>query len=202
MTYRKEIELVFDAASFRTKRPSTATSNTRIDLWYIGANRELNPLPLTPEKDFFLQSIREHIRGLPQAETSIKNLLTAVSTGWNKASAVLADITLLKKWCQTRVEKTSDSSIAVKAILLITGLQTKVEIMFELISRSGSNGIDVQIMPSARVVYGERFNEPKMGEFLVNRCGEAVYEKGKGEKMRWGDAVVELGEKLLARGKK
>jgi kinetochore protein Spc7/SPC105 len=204
MTYRKEIELVFDASSFLSKN-SNATKqppNSRIDLWYIGANRELNPLPMTPEKDFFLQSIRDHIRGLPQHETQIKGLLRAVSVGWNKATSVVESIRLLNVSFPTEITKTSDNSILVRSSLLIGPLTTKVEIFFHLTSQSGKTGIDVEISPSATVVYGERFNEPKMGEFLLNRVGDAVEEKGQETKISWGSAVAELGEKLLARGRK
>jgi len=205
MTYRKEIELVFDASSFLandSSSPAKQPVNSRIDLWYIGANREMNPLPLTAEKDFFLQSIRDHIRGLNQSKTQVKDLLNAVSVSWNKASKVVDDIRLLTISCPTEVSKTSDDSIAIKSSLLIGPLTTKVEIVFHLTSTSGENGIDVQISPRATVVYGERFNEPKMGEFLLNRCGDVVEAKGQATKASWGNAVAELGEKLLARGRK
>ena len=204
MTYRKEIELVFDASSFLSNHSNTARQpvSSRIDLWYIGANRELSPLPLTPEKDFFLQSIRDHIRGLPQAQTPVKDLLQSVSSGWNKANAVGDDIRLLNVSCPTDISKTSDTSILVKSMLLIAPLTTKVEIAFHLTSQSGENGIDVEISPSATVVYGERFNEPKMGEFLLSRVGDAVVEKDLSTRVSWGGAVAELWEKLLARGRK
>ncbi|KAF8858228.1 Spc7-domain-containing protein [Acephala macrosclerotiorum] len=205
MTYRKEIELVFDASSFQTAASGSSkkkAQNTRIDLWYIGANRELRPLPLTPEKEFFLQCIRDHIRGLPQAETPVRDLLSAVSASWNKASKVVDDIQGLNISCPTEVVKTSDDSIMVKLSLLIAPLTTKVEIIFHLSSQSGENGIDVGIAPTASVIYGERFNEPKMGEFLLNRCGDEVEEKGRSSRSPWGAAVAELGEKLLARGRK
>lgn len=205
MTYRKEIELVFDASSFlanNSSSPAKQPVSSRIDLWYIGANREWNPLPLTAEKDFFLQSIRDHIRGLPQNQTQLKDLLNAVSVSWNKASKVVEDICLLTISCPTEVSKTSDDSILIKSSLLIAPLTTKVEINFHLTSTSGENGIDVDISPRATVVYGERFNEPKMGEFLLNRCGDVVEEKGHATKDSWGIAVAELGEKLLARGRK
>jgi len=205
MTYRKDIELVFDAASFLSTKSNAAgrkSHNSRIDLWYIGANRELNPLPLTAEKEFFLQSIRDHVRGLPQAQTLIKDLLAAVSVSWNKATTVVDNIRLLNVSCPTEITKTSDETITIKSALLISPLTTKVEISFHLTSRSGENGIDVEVSPSVAVVYGERFNEPKMGEFLLNRCGDAVEEKGTGTKFSWGAAVAELADKLLARGRK
>jgi kinetochore protein Spc7/SPC105 len=203
MTYRKEIELVFDASSFQSNTfEGQQPSNSRIDLWYIAANRELSPLPLTPEKEFFLQSIRDHIRGLPQAQTQVKDLLAAVSGAWNKANAAGDHIRLLRISCPTEITKTSDNSILVKSMLMIAPLTTKVEIVFHLTSHSGETGIDVEISPNATVVYVERFNEPKMKEFLLNRCGDDLEERGKTTKVSWGAAVAELSEKLLARGRK
>jgi kinetochore protein Spc7/SPC105 len=205
MTYRKDIELVFDASSFSSNfSPSTTRqpSESRIDLWYIGANRELSPSPMTAEKEFFLESIRDHVRGLSQSKTKVTDLLRSVSLSWNKASSIVDEIRLLNLGCPTQITKTSDNSIAIKSTLLIAPLATKVEISIDLSSRSGDDGIHVEMSPSALVVYGERFNEQKMGEFLLNRCGNVVEEKGRSTKAFWGDAVAELGEKLLARGRK
>ncbi|TGO18401.1 hypothetical protein BTUL_0010g00710 [Botrytis tulipae] len=204
MTYRKEIELVFDAAAFKSNSSSKTTkpANSRIDLWYIAANREYNPLTLTPEKEFLLQCIRDHVRGLPQSETEIKTLLNSVSVAWNKAARVVDDIHLLNIVCPTVVTKTSDNSILVKSKLLIAALNTKVELAFSLISHSTDEGFDVEISPVAKVIYGERFNEPKMREFLLNRLGNYAKEKGDRANVSWGSAVAELGDKLLARGRK
>jgi len=203
MTYRNEIELVFDAASFKSATATAQSlSNSRIDLWYIAANREHHPIPLTAEKDFFLQNIRDHIRGLAQVETSIKELLFAVSVAWNKANAVQTDIRLLNISCPTEITKTSDNSIMARAMLLIAPLSTKVQIDFHIACQNESDGINIEISPSATVIYGERFNEPKMKEFLLARCGDTVEERGQSSKVPWGTAVAELGEKLLARGRK
>ncbi|TVY89159.1 Kinetochore protein, partial [Lachnellula willkommii] len=164
MTYKKDIELVFDAASFlpsHTKSTATQPSNSRIDLWYIGNNRSLDPQPLTPTKDFFLQSIRDYIRGLPQSRTSVKTLLSAVSNSWNMALAVTSDIRLLRVSCPTEIEKTSDDTIVVKSTLLIPALTTKVEIQIGMRNGAGEQGVEVAVTYAARVVYGERFNEPK-----------------------------------------
>ncbi|ESZ94421.1 hypothetical protein SBOR_5214 [Sclerotinia borealis F-4128] len=204
MTYRKEIELVFDASTFKSNASSSTRkpANSRIDLWYIAANREYNPLPLTPEKEFLLQCIRDHVRSLPQSETEIRTLLNSVSVAWNKAAKVVDDIHLLNIICPTVVTKTSDNSILVKSMLLIAPLTTKVEISFSLICHSTEEGFDVEISPVAKVVYGERFNEPKMRDFLLNRLGNYVKERGDGDNVSWGAAVSELGGKLLARGRK
>ncbi|KAH8669553.1 hypothetical protein BGZ60DRAFT_564019 [Tricladium varicosporioides] len=205
MTYKKDIELVFNPTSFlpNSSKPSTLQSrNSWIDLWYIGHKRQLNPQPLTPEKEFFLENIRDHIRAMPQSQTHIRDLLSAVSSSWNKVSAVIDEIRFLTISCPTDISKTSDNSILIMSTLLIAPLTTKVEINFHLTSHSGDDGIEVSIEPGARVIYGERFNEGKMGEFLLNRVGNSVEEKVDSEKSLWGGAVAELGGKLLARGRK
>jgi len=132
----------------------------------------------------------------------VKDLLKAVSVAWNKVNSVQDDIHLLNVSCPTEIAKTSDNSILVKSMLLIGPLTTKVEIAFHLTCHSREDGINVEVSPSATVVYGERFNEPKMREFLLNRCGDDVEEKGQTTKVSWGAAVTELGDKLLARGRK
>jgi kinetochore protein Spc7/SPC105 len=201
MTYRKEIELVFDPSSFRCQTSKVKQAKpARIDLWYIGANREVDPTPVTPEKEFFLQAIRDHVRGLPQAQTPVKDLLSAVSTSWNKATTVVNDIRLLNIGCPTEVSKTSDSSIAIRASLLVAPLVTKVSLVINLDSQSGESGIDIRIRPCATVVYGERFNETKISEQLSKKFGEFVDVES--EKESWSAIVTDLGEKLLARGRK
>ncbi|RFU32557.1 hypothetical protein B7463_g3757, partial [Scytalidium lignicola] len=205
MTYRKEIELVFDASAFLPSAANASSkqpSNSRIDLWYIAANRELNPLPLTAEKDFFLQGIRDHIRGLPQSQTHVKQLLHAVSSGWDKANMAADNIRLLNIICPTEIAKTSDSSIVVRSSLLIAALQTRVALKFDMASTNGQDGINVTVQPCATVVYGERFNEPVMKNFLIDRIGNCIERKGMETKIPWVSAVSELGDKLLARGRK
>lgn len=204
MTYRKEIELVFDATAFKANKSSRKppiSTNSPIDLWYIAADREQNPLPRTPEKDFFLGNIRDHIRGLPQAETTYKDLLHSVSSSWLKASSVIENAHFLNLGNYTQATKTSDSSIVFRSTLILRPLSTKVMINFDLRIHSSASGFEVEIEPSAKVAYGERFNEPRMKEFLISKIGERVDEDSFGKKT-WGLTIASLEEKLLARGKK
>jgi len=201
MTFQREIELVFDASTFKPNnvdaKPLQPVSS-RVDLWYIAANRELNPLPLTPEKDFFLQNIREHCRGLPQAETTVKALLDAVSAPWIKALQVINDIRTLNHESPTEITKTSDTSIVVRSALLLVPLSTKVTLEFHVnVCSSTENGFDVEAEPKASVCYGERVNEAKMTEFLVSRAANS--DEGR---KSWGGIVAELEVRLLARGRK
>ncbi|KAJ9151921.1 Kinetochore protein spc7 [Pleurostoma richardsiae] len=197
MTYQREIELVFDIASFRPGQ-----QNSRIDLWYIANNRERSPLPCTPEKEFFLQCIRDHIRALPQAHTKLSRMLGVVRAAWDKANAVTNHVRFLNLTYPTQVNKTSDSSIAIRSSLLMAPLATKIEVVLSLQSLESADGVDVAVVPHAAVIYGEHFNAPKMTEFLSKRLGNRVFSKEEKQTESWGDVVAELHATLLARGKK
>jgi kinetochore protein Spc7/SPC105 len=200
LTYRREIELVFDASSFKPNTTNGAPSpliGSRIDLWYVAAARELNPMPLTIEKDFFLQNIRECCRSLPQAGTTVRELLDAVSVSWTRSLEVVDDIRSINRNYPTEVTKTSDSSILVRSTLLLLHLGTKVDTEFNVVAQSTQNGLELKMEPRCTVLYGERFNEAKMAEFLANRA--TGYGK---DKISWGNIITELEEKLLARGRK
>ncbi|KAK2009043.1 Spc7 kinetochore protein [Colletotrichum eremochloae] len=196
MTYRKEIELVFDLASFQHGQ-----KNSRIDLWYIAANRDTNPVPLTTERDFFLQCIRDHIRGLPQSRTKIADLLHLVRAAWDKANCTSNHIRQLNITFPTAIARTSDSSVAVNSSLLLPQIETKVEIALEIRGSSKPDGIEFTLHPGARVVYGEHFNTGKMGEFLTTHLGDRALSTEEGAPS-WSNVVVDLHERLLARGRK
>ncbi|KAI8965443.1 Spc7-domain-containing protein [Daldinia sp. FL1419] len=199
MTYRKEIELVFDVRAFKGLKPD----NSRIDLRYIAANREQNPQPSTPEKEFFIQCMQDHVRGLVQAQTKVKSLLDMVSAAWKKANHVARNVHLLNTTYRTKVTKTSDSSISIRSWVLLVPLETKVEVIFNLHGQSTSDGVEVTVTPQARVVYGEHFKEDKIVEFLTTKIGSRIVTKEEsGNFEPWVEVLVELQERLLARGRK
>ncbi|KAI3324759.1 Spc7-domain-containing protein [Xylariaceae sp. AK1471] len=198
MTYQREIELVFDISSF-----SGNVSNSRIDLWYIAANRDRDPEPALSEKEFFVQCIRDHVRGMAQAQTKIHSMLSMVSGAWKKANHVAANVRLLNCTFPTNVTRTSDSSIAVRSTLLLVPLETKVEITLALHGLHAQDGFQVTIAPHVRVMYGEHFKVDKIAEYIGTRIGNSVTTEGEEGKTKfWSDVVVELHEKLLARDEK
>jgi hypothetical protein len=91
------------------------------------------------------------------------------------------------------VDKTSDYSVAVEAMLLLVPLQSKVRIRYSVDAKPGSAGLELGVVPEVRVVYGEKFNEDNMGKFLG---------KQEADGLGWGTAVEDLGKRLLARGRK
>ncbi|KAK8064884.1 hypothetical protein PG994_007522 [Apiospora phragmitis] len=198
MTYRREIEVVFDLGAFQD-----AKTASHVDLWYIAANREKNSQPKSVEKDFFVQCIRDYIRGLVQARAKISTLLRATGAAWNKANAAADDIRLLNCTFPTEVARTSDSSIAAKIDMLLVPLETKVQLTLGLQSQPTPDGIEFHIVPQAQVVYGEHFKIDKVCEYLSTRLGERVTTKKENEAVEsWSDVVVELHERLVARGRK
>ncbi|CAK7221923.1 hypothetical protein SEUCBS140593_004726 [Sporothrix eucalyptigena] len=215
LAYRREIELVFDVASFRPGQHN----NTQIDLWYIGHTRTRDPQPCTPETEFFLQCIRDHVRGLKQAETHPGNLLKVVRASWDTAKQAANQIRHLNLTFPTNTTKTSDTSISVAVSILLAPLRTKVEVTLHLRSlgcnappttKKTPRGLRIAVSSGARVIYGEPFNAAKMGEFLAARIGKRVLtgaaaKMGKakiGADYFWVDMVEELKAKLLARGRK
>ncbi|EHK40337.1 hypothetical protein TRIATDRAFT_296316 [Trichoderma atroviride IMI 206040] len=193
MTYKREIELVVDTTSFQPQQPSS-----RIDLWYIADSREVNPQPKTAEKEFLLQCIRDHIRTIAQSGTKLSHVLQIVQAAWDKSNWISREVGRINVTFQTKVTKTSDSSIAVTSSLLLAPLETRVEVVFNLRGSSGPEGVDVNVSTDAKVVYGEQFNVGKVGEFLATRIGKSVGAEGE----QWSNVVVELYNKLIARGKK
>ncbi|KAH8899360.1 Spc7-domain-containing protein [Thozetella sp. PMI_491] len=199
MTYRREIELVFDVAAFQPD----SNQDSPIDLWYIAANRERCPIPATPEKDFMLQCIRDAVRALPQAQTAVKDMLGIVRSGWDKTNALAKHVRILNVAFPTQVSRTSDSSIAIKSTLLLTPLKSKVEVVLALHSQVSEQGVEVSVTPQASVVYGEQFNPVKITDFLSGKVSDRITAGTAGQSsVSWGEAVAELHAKLLAKGRK
>ncbi|KAI1809918.1 Spc7-domain-containing protein [Poronia punctata] len=201
MTYRREIELVFDVSSFVA---SGGGSNSPIELSYIAANRDRDPQPTSPEKEFFVRCIRDHVRDLTtKAHTKIHTVLHTVSEGWEMANHVARNVRLLNCTFPTKVTRTSDSSIAVRSSLLLAPLETKVEITLDIHGKHSQSGFQVSIVPRARVVYGEHFKVENVAEFLATHIETSLTTSEQLHKAKsWSDVVVELHEKLLARGRK
>ena len=153
--------------------------------------------------DFFLQLTRDYVRGLAQAQTPPSRMLGAVRAAWDKARTVANQARLANLTFPTTITKTSDSSIATHSTILLVPIRTKVEVVIDLQSRGNPAGIEVAVVPRARVVYGEQFNAAKMDEFLATRMGSLVSGQGAtGSVGSWGDVLEDLKQRLLARGRK
>lgn len=97
-----------------------------------------------------------------------------------------------------------DGSIAVMSSLVLVPLQTRVEAVIRLRVEDGGQGeegLEVKVVPEARMVYGEQFNTAKLEEFLRGKIGGCVQTVGGGgENKGWDVGMLELYKRLLARG--
>jgi kinetochore protein Spc7/SPC105 len=94
----------------------------------------------------------------------------------------------------------SDERMAVDTVLLLPTLQTKVRARFEIAATPVGDLLESNVKVEAKVVYGERYDEAKMGEFLTTFAGGAI---GKIEDMgRWAEGAEDLRVRLIRRGRK
>lgn len=93
--------------------------------------------------------------------------------------------------------------MAIKAVMLLRDMKTKVQIGFEVKVQSDEKTIelDVSVQPTAKVFYGEELKEKKMAEFLEQKLG-AKKKPENADVGVWARAVLELQERLVARGRK
>lgn len=197
MSYHHEIEIVFDTVSFKPGQ-----QNSRIELWYIAANRDRKAVPLTPEKEFCLHCIRDHLRCLPQSKTKVGSMLGLVSRTWDRANALAKQVYQLNLTFPTLTARTSDSTICITSSLLLAPLQTKIGVSLDVQSSVGVDSLEFIVSAQAAIVYGEQFNASKMAEFLSSRIGNHVYCPSEKETETWVNVVSDLHARLLARGKK
>ena len=170
------------------------SENSSISLTYIADTDLYDPQPLSTEKRFFLQIMRARLQGLIQHLTTIKDVLTFISSAWDQARTVSDEVKALNLTYITTPQIQSDDILGVKASILLNDMRTKVETLFEV--RVGGNGLglSMDLKPVAKVIYGEVLKEGKMGEFLAQNIGQ----KGTS----WAEAVRELEGRLISRGKK
>ena len=201
MTYNRTLQFRFTPSSFLSTDSNAASApkdNASISLTYIADAHEYHAQPLTTDKRFFLQIIRARLQCLQQSQTKTKDLLTFVGESWDSARSVAEEVRALGVAYIAEPTITADEVMAVRSIILLRAMHTKVEITFELTVRSGE-GVDelgLSVEPKARVCYGEALNEKKMSGFLESRIKGV---KGYGI---WAQAMRELEQRLIARGKK
>ena len=207
MTYKGTIQLFFAPYSFQTNYSRTdaalTQTNAPISLGYIADAHQYHPKPLTTEKRFFLQVLRAQLQFLDQSKVKVSELLTVVGSSWERACNIAEEARALRIRYISEATILSDETLAVRSVIILREIRTKVAIDFAVSVRSvaGTMGIDVAVEPSARVVYGEELNAKKMNDFLNQKLGGK--RKGKdGSIGRWAQMMRELEERLVARGEK
>jgi len=79
---------------------------------------------------------------------------------------------------------------------------TKMLVNFELLAAVENMEMLVKVLLRAKVVYGEKYKEDKMTEFLRGRVDSDISEAEKHGVGSWADAVKDLRNRLIAQGRK
>jgi len=202
LTYLTDLELFFHLSSFQSSS-ETEQPNAPISLSYVGDEERtsnLKPRSLTTTKRFFLQLLRAHLHSIPQYQTPIASLLNVISSGWNAALALSEAVRVLNLSCMNDEVILSDERMAVDTMLLLPTLQTKVKARFEIAASPVGEAMETNVQVQAQVVYGERYDEAKMGEFLTGFAGGPIGSiEGMG---RWAEGIEDLRVRLIRRGRK
>lgn len=194
----------------RNKAVAPLASNVEdspISLTYIGDAQEYKSQPLSTEKRFFLQIMRASLQCLPQATTKIMDLLKFVSRSWETACLISEEIRILGISYITEVTILLDEVMAIKSVLLLRDMKTKVHVGFEVKVQSVENAIEIEvnIQPTAKVIYGKELKEKNMTDFLQQKIDD---DKNNNDKLEnggvgvWARAVLDLQERLIARRRK
>lgn len=207
MTYKRTLQLFFTPQSFQSDcqqvEAAVLHSNAPISLAYVADAHEHHPQPLTTEKRFFLQILRAQLQFLDQPKVKVSELLSLVSSSWEKACSIAEEARLLGVLYITEPIILSDETLAIKSAVLLKQLKTKVDVTFKIgiQSRAEANGIDIVMKPSAKAVYGEELNAKKMGDFLEKKVDAKSNGRDRHDG-QWAQAVKELEQRLVARGKR
>jgi kinetochore protein Spc7/SPC105 len=85
-------------------------------------------------------------------------------------------------------------------MILLPTLQTKVNARFEIAATIVGEDVETFVKAEARVVYGERYDEEKMGQFLGQFAGGKIGEFD--EMGKWAEGMEDLRVRLIRRGRK
>jgi kinetochore protein Spc7/SPC105 len=201
MTHVNDLELYFQPSAFST---GANTPNASISLTYVGESASPHSRPLTTSKRFFLQLIRAHLHCIPQSQTRIADLLSLVKAGWSAALAVAEGVRWLDHTYVTDEYILSDERMAISTNVVLHAVRTKVKITYEIGVSLGASGAQTEVGAKAELVYGEKYSQEKMGDFLgaFLRDNGGSQVKDEKEMTVWADAVLDLAARLRRTGVK
>jgi kinetochore protein Spc7/SPC105 len=197
-----DLHLTFNPDSWMTQShtPDPDAPDSQVLLTYVGRTQDEPSHPRATVHRFFLQLLRAHALSLPQNRTRASTLLAVVSAGWDLASRVDAALAALAVAGVTEACIEGDERVALRFVLLLPSLRTKVHVCFTIDVAIVGEAVDGRVRVSANVVYGEKYDEPKMADFLKKFVQGHV---GSMDEIRqWADGVEDLRGRLLRRGRK
>jgi kinetochore protein Spc7/SPC105 len=201
----KELHLTVNPRSWLSKSNSPAANspNTPISIVYAGPEDSESDTPSATVRRFFLQYIRAQAYALPQFDTRITQLVALVQNGWELACSILAAVQSLEVSGQTDVGILGDEKLGIEAFMFLPMLQTKVRVQFVVYVALSPDDSRVHgsVEVSAQVVYGERYDEPKMASFLQQFLSSGKVGS-EDEVRKWANGVDDLKDRLIRTGRK
>jgi kinetochore protein Spc7/SPC105 len=197
-----DLHLTFDPHSWMTQSntPDPESPNSPVHLTYVGPLRDKPHHPRATLRRFFLQVLRAHTLSLPQYRTRASTLLAVVRAGSDLAQRVDAALAALSVMGVTEACIEGDERVALRSVLLLPELRTKVHVRFAIDVAIMGEAVEGRVRVSANVVYGEKYDEPKMADFLEKFIQGRV---GSSDEVRqWADGVEDLKSRLLRRGRR
>ncbi|WPG97511.1 Spc7-domain-containing protein [Acrodontium crateriforme] len=208
MSYKHQLELFFHPEAFKAASSSHAGTwpNAPVSLTFVEQNsRSSKPKQeLTTTLRFFLQLLRASLQGMPQCNTRIPDLLRFVSDGWDTAVAISEAERRLGIEAPTSSRIVGDERLAIETTVFLPKVRTKVRVSFGLAASiaaaggemddAGPTELSTSLNISAKVVYGQQYNEAKMTKVLLDHVGQSFDG--------WDAAVMDLKAQLVAQGAK
>lgn len=200
-----DIHLSIDPRSWLTKSntPASDLANTPISISYAKDSESEQDDAATTVRRFFLQYIRAQAYTLPQFSTSIITLTRLLQNGWQLGRSTLAAVQSLELSGPTYVHILGDEKLGIEALMFLPLLQTKIRVQFviDVAVDTTNTQFSGSVEVSAQVVYGERYDEPKMSSFLQlsitdGKVGSEI------EARKWATGLDELKERLARIGQK
>ncbi|KAI9888033.1 MAG: hypothetical protein M1823_000154 [Watsoniomyces obsoletus] len=162
----------------------------------------------TSIKKLFIHTLNDHFR-LPTSKALGPNhILKLVSTVWSQAIEMSEEVEALNRHHVLQFLFAPEASAAsIKTSFLLPALQTKIVITFSVVINipDRHDRAVIVVRPRARVVYGARLDEEKMGTYMARRLhglASGAASKTNAGSGRWLEAVKALGAALLADGTK
>ena len=209
MLYKNELEVKFTSSSFLQKNgvaPLEQENQKPIAIRVMDCPVGQATKSSEATKAVFLDTMLKRFEMSDTSKISVRTFLYALAKGWDLALSTCAEIANAELTYPLAASASSDrTSIEVSASMLVQQLTTNLNITFTISPTLSENfEWDVTTLIRAKVLYGEKLDEAKMGDFLKEKTDGCIMDMDdkEGTTCFWGNALRDLEGRLVARGRK
>ena len=210
MTYKRQLLLALRVPSCNSPTESDSLSSVEVALCNSILTAKPQPERQEPSEYiyvFFINLINEHLRAKGQSVHNMADMFALISNLWSKAVTLAEEVRSLHLFYPSSVTVNPEKTgVLLQLPVLLPSLRTKLALIFEIncsALNSQQNPV-VSVLPHAAIVYGNRFDEGKMKDFLARRICQNVSAGAQESKTggRWIEAVEALSDALASQGQK